>query len=90
MVQDDDGDLGHAELPGCSQAGVARDDRAVRRHQQRIGPPKFNDAGRHLSHLLDRVGARVAEVRQQPVDRPHQDLQAREIDLHQDAFRFEP
>jgi hypothetical protein len=65
VIQHDDRNFGHFELPGRSQARVACDDHPVRPDQNRVGPPEFDDAGRHLRHLLVRVGASVPCVGQQ-------------------------
>jgi len=73
MIEHDDRNFGHLELPGGENARVASDDHAVRAHQDLVRPPELDDAGRDLRDLLLRMRPRVADVGKQLVDRPKLD-----------------
>ena len=61
------------ELPRRQQPPVPGQHAALLVHQHRVGPAELDHRGRDLIHLRLAVGARIALVRPQAVDRPELD-----------------
>ena len=69
-AQHDHRHLGQAELPRRGEPAVAGDDVAVLADQDRVGEAERADAAGDLGDLRVAVGAGIARVRHQPLERP--------------------
>ncbi len=70
MVEHDDGHFGEAQFASCLQPGVPGDYTGIAVDQDGVGEPELADAGRDLCDLLGGVGARIARIGNQPINRP--------------------
>ena len=82
MVEDDDRNLGEAQLPRRRQTGVAGDDDIVGANQNGICPPKFPHAGGDLRDLLVGVRPGVTNIGQKLIDWPNLHLEITNAEAH--------
>jgi hypothetical protein len=68
VIEDDDRDFGHPEVPGGSQARVPCNDDSVRADQDRIRESELGDRRSYLRDLFLGMRPRISDVRNQAVD----------------------
>jgi hypothetical protein len=73
MLEPDHRHVGEPELARSEQPTVAGEDATLLVDQHRVGPPELDHRSRDLVDLPFAVGARVALVRAQVLDRPQLD-----------------
>ena len=76
MIEHDHRHLSEAQALRREHAAMAGDDHVIGADQHRIDEAEFGDRGGDLRNLILRMRSRVADIGNQPLDRPGLDLQA--------------